>query len=1030
MKNASYLVGLSFVLVIALGTSSAGRADRSLIVPLQVENGSPVARQAAPVSFGVPLPKDRGIHSVGELGVNDPSGQPVPAQGTVLSRWNGTPDDATKPIKWILLDFQAGIPAHGVRTFALVRRGLSPAPAEAIRVNEEQGVIEVSTGAATFRISRQRFSVFEEIRLPAHGGADVSIARASKTDGLEYRTPESRHIKAGPPDSARVELIGPLHAVINVRGRFVDDIGRPTFLYYVARYHFYAGHRDARLLLTVTDRHDRPMAEGQWDKRWDAQQVLDLRLVLTLVEPSRIVLLPTTERGSTIERLALPNESSHLRLTQLSPHSDRIAIVGQDRVADHKGYMEVSGSTWLPRTDWRSFQGNDFLAHEADGGRSHLRWVATTRVLDQRTSGWMSLGTFDFLDRAEVTVHTTGTGRIVADALRIQSATAGRSRHPVTVDRDRSLGWIYALGRHVGMGVGLPEFWQNAPKDLLVTGEGRIEVGLLPEGPHHFMGGLGKTHELVFSPRLAAPGGAPDHADGAFLDPPLHALAPPDWYSKTGALAHLRFRGHRGATVEERQYEALIEKAVDPERASLRTEIERRQWYGWRNYGDFEVGNPYWTAAGPVEDWANGMMDYATGLLTQYLRTGRQPYWVLGRAAAWHLADIGLVKFHPFDAKSNGTVHRKGECLRPHSHVCQDPIAGQAFAHRSLVLLYHLTGDSWFLETARMNFEYAVNLSAPRLTRPYFLADGGRDTAWILEALLSGYEQSSERRYLDLAIQLFERKVVAQHDVTGGIVNPAVDNDYSPARAPMIQPWMVGYLGNALIHYHSATADPRAAQMVVGLARFLRDFGTRRARIPAKGEPDYTGLIPDQLAGKSPRYVLYTWTYEQQRTAARVKVRSVDGSRLRVAYEEAGPPARVSDLRGKLLFLTSGRAASRRFLISSTTNDMLSLACVRGTEGRCSNDLARDGLQPGDTGVITQPDEYLAESVTYNFVPLDTLAFATRQTGDPSYLQLARELFAYAIGVLGDQGYIGPREASDYLTPPHLFLEMVSTTPR
>jgi hypothetical protein len=70
-------------------------------------------------------------------------------------------------------------------------------------------------------------------------------------------------------------------------------------------------------------------------------------------------------------------------------------------------------------------------------------------------------------------------------------------------------------------------------------------------------------------------------------------------------------------------------------------------------------------------------------------------------------------------------------------------------------------------------------------------------------------------------------------------------------------------------------------------------------------------------------------------------------------------------------------------------------------------------------------------SVTYNFVILNTLAFATAHSGDPSYLALAREFFDYAAAELREKGgYLAARQASDYLAFPHLFLDLVTRSPR
>jgi hypothetical protein len=45
----------------------------------------------------------------------------VPLQTTPLARWNGAPDDATKPIAWLLLDFQADLQPSAPTLYQLVR---------------------------------------------------------------------------------------------------------------------------------------------------------------------------------------------------------------------------------------------------------------------------------------------------------------------------------------------------------------------------------------------------------------------------------------------------------------------------------------------------------------------------------------------------------------------------------------------------------------------------------------------------------------------------------------------------------------------------------------------------------------------------------------------------------------------------------------------------------------------------------------------------------------------------------------------
>jgi len=168
------------------------------------------------------------------------------------------------------------------------------------------------------------------------------------------------------------------------------------------------------------------------------------------------------------------HEHTRLRLTQLSPHSYQLTLSDGQGERHQKGYMEVSGLNWLPRAAWEGFQGKDYLVHDAEEpGKSFVRWVAPiptpgryevafsqpdypdwadylkakgvtyeirsaerirTRVLDQGSAGWTSLGTFRFNDRAEVIVRATGSGRVVADALRI-TPVGGTQGESIKVDR-------------------------------------------------------------------------------------------------------------------------------------------------------------------------------------------------------------------------------------------------------------------------------------------------------------------------------------------------------------------------------------------------------------------------------------------------------------------------------------------------------------------------------------------------------------------------------------------------------------------
>ena len=80
---------------------------------------------------------------------------------------------------------------------------------------------------------------------------------------------------------------------------------------------------------------------------------------------------------------------------------------------------------------------------------------------------------------------------------------------------------------------------------------------------------------------------------------------------------------------------------------------------------------------------------------------------------------------------------------RARSHIGAEPIVDQGFAWRSLLLYYALTGEEWARDLAKQNIDRLVYYAT---TRPKFVLDGGRPTAWMLRAALAGAEWFPEDR--------------------------------------------------------------------------------------------------------------------------------------------------------------------------------------------------------------------------------------------------------------------------------------------
>jgi hypothetical protein len=153
----------------ALGGNSGayGWRDGSFSVPLEIKDNSGVARRDWPVTTGVPLPFGV-VQDVRQLRLTDAAGREIPAQFTVLSRY-GARDNS---LRWVLLDFQAEVPANGKVTVHL----RNDRPAQAV--------------SATIRIT--------ETAAPSRGHGRV-VATISRRDGSLLQSVSRRQAGAGRP---------------------------------------------------------------------------------------------------------------------------------------------------------------------------------------------------------------------------------------------------------------------------------------------------------------------------------------------------------------------------------------------------------------------------------------------------------------------------------------------------------------------------------------------------------------------------------------------------------------------------------------------------------------------------------------------------------------------------------------------------------------------------------------------------------------------------------------------------------------
>jgi hypothetical protein len=223
----------------------APASPTSLNVPLQIHNPLNLARTNEPVTSGLPLPRSLGITDPSRLRLVDASGNPVPAQFIPLARWGGSAGDASKPIRWALIDFQATVGPQSTAYYFLQEGGPSPAPPHPLTVTDGADVLTIDTGVARFSLSKS------DGRLTAPGLAAPLFGRA-RAGTTDYTT--------SGPVTVRVAMEGQMRVSVYVQGTYRDASGS-SLLAYTSRYWFYAGQPLVRLFHTIENNNLCPLVE-------------------------------------------------------------------------------------------------------------------------------------------------------------------------------------------------------------------------------------------------------------------------------------------------------------------------------------------------------------------------------------------------------------------------------------------------------------------------------------------------------------------------------------------------------------------------------------------------------------------------------------------------------------------------------------------------------------------------------------------------------------------------------------------------
>ncbi|MFQ5592534.1 MAG: DUF6259 domain-containing protein [Anaerolineae bacterium] len=815
------------------------RGEGSLQVPLTIRDTAGLSHAAEPVTSGIPLPFGA-ISDANNLWLAGPDGTtPAPAQFTVLSRWNGLVDDATKAIKWILVDFQADVPANATTTYYLrgssvqqalgsrldgslagwldgstpLTKVIQPSSHPTIQPSNRPAIqtsnptltvtdngthVIVDTGPLRFQVRRGPFNLFDgawldldgnnvaetEVVSPGHAGGMI----LTRTNGSTYLSSADT---ADTPQVA-VERNGPLHAVIRIEGRHTTDSdngtwvnkggGRPAFNYleYTVRIHAYAGKPWVRVSYSI--RYPDRFLEGEYNccgnpvrHEWDG---LRLRLPTNLDKETR---RQGDERKSGKVKKETRKGQVELRrpLLPLRTFSLFAVFPSSPHLVSGSGLTYALGGE-APVSDEYPNKLSDPAAGTA----------VVTGTVPAGSSAELyqdSSGVVNWDDSADGLWGTTFRGYKVYDnGTEVASGL-------------QSAGWGSLEGPAWGVSAGVRHFWQNFPKGIELHADGTVDIELWPERfriDHRFAGGRQKTHEILIGFHTASPSQLaiqrrPEPVEGPSSHPaislsnspgflssfsaPLHATAPSTWYRNTLALGLISVEGDPNDPVFS-YAETAADAVVEYAGPSPGTQGDIwKERFDADLYGWRNWGDSYRAGWKDVRYFGNNEFDFGYDLLLQYLRQADHD------PRFFALGESMARHLHDID------VYHTGEDAISYSHGVHKHDASGIVDHsrepnmshfwvRGLLTYYLLTGDRFALDAAEETAVWMDTLIDDNTGELMYHGET-RSQAWPALALTELWEVTGKAEYLQWAHDLLHAEVIEEQGLAGATY-PCPDLDW------------------------------------------------------------------------------------------------------------------------------------------------------------------------------------------------------------------------------------------------------------
>ena len=786
----------------------------SLNVPLSITDHAGIARISDPVTSGIPLPETANITSINQLQLTDSSGNNVPAQFTVTSRWRGTPDDSSKAIKWVLLDFQADVPANGTSVYYLKNGNMGNAQNTNLSLQQDNDKITVSTGKAKFEINKNYFNMFDYIWIDKNNDSQIDDAIVSSPNEggviLTDRNGTKYYTTLEAPEQIEIEEQGPMRTVLKVRGVFKAEDGSyfappvhnsedypnfdqpylKSFVYYNVRIHFYNNKDYVKVFFTLENNG----ANG----RTNPEQ---------FYAPVQIVYF----------------DSLNLIIKQNS--ANQINITSEDYSAQLS-----SSDDFTLYQDWKENL-TDSISSTLDPVFNNGIYYTTKKNGQEISNGSTNPGWID------ANSDSQGIG------LSIRHFWQNFPKKITVSNSEIKIGLWPEEGY-------FPHCQQSDDPDSIYCGKAGRDAGV-----YLFDAGRHKTYEMFLR---FYPGNQDSKTQilSKSLENPLMALASSEWYTRTKALGMI---GPSGFSSSDSEINEAMERYDRLQTAMVYEEDSDNVWtilgikmistphwelpyqdmfFGWTNFGDLMwVGS---TFSSLHYDWTHKM-------LLHYIRTGKRKLFDAGVEMAKHRYDIDQ---YYGERTSTGDHHlwtNHFQFYEMDGHGKGGRVSGPQHNWNSGIILYYLlTGDRKALEAAEDNTKGILN----------WYGEGGlfnatkfgctvevRAEGWSMLNLINLYRVTGNPLYIETAKNIAKNRILHSEQeaggrgVLGGNQNSTIlanvfntvpcecveISDLYPLCKNATEPLGMAFISEGLIAVHQETQDEEVGALLVRTANFFKD---------------------------------------------------------------------------------------------------------------------------------------------------------------------------------------------------------------